>query len=252
MTQSIYIDECLKHMESADRLLFITGAGVSAESGLPTYRGINGLYESELTDDGMSIEEALSGHTLATDAELTWKYLLHIARACHGKQPNRAHEVIAELQGDFEVCVITQNIDGFHARAGSQNLIEMHGNMDKLSCMNCDAGQEMIDIDSIDSAPRCSLCDGVLRPSVVLFGEMLPAHALSRYYDELAQGFDLVFSVGTTSVFPYISGPVEDAMQKGIPTFEINPGRTGLSRRVKYQVPVQAGLWLGKLAEALA
>lgn len=245
-----YLEECAALVRRARRVLFITGAGVSADSGLPTYRGIGGLYEAQATEEGVPIEEALSGHMLRTRPELTWKYLLQIADACHGKQPNRAHEIMAALEQSKEVWIITQNIDGFHQQSGSQNVIEMHGNMGSILCTGC--GREYVrEVRHEPGFPRCGECGDWLRPGVVLFGEMLPEAALAAYYVQLSKGFDLVFSVGTTSVFPYIYGPVEQALRSGIPCVEVNPGRTMLSGRVDYQVPFGAATWFERLYQAL-
>ena len=232
---------------NSQKLLFITGAGVSADSGLPTYRGVSGLYEAADTDDGVSIEEALSGPMFAKEPLITWKYLLQIAHSCQGKGPNRAHEVIAELDAQREVCVITQNIDGFHTRAGSKNVIEMHGNMQKLLCTQCAAKMRVSDYSDFPMPPLCSDCGGMLRPDVVLFGEMLSEKSLARYYEELAKGFDAVFIVGTTSVFPYITAPVQNAIATGVPTIEINPSRTHLSDHVTLHVPARAAVYFEAL-----
>ncbi len=112
--------------------MFITGAGISAESGIPTYRGIGGLYNVDTTEDGVAIEEALSASTLAYTPALTWKYLAQIDIAVQGARHNRAHEVIAEMESRFpRVWTLTQNVDGFHRTA------EAHGNMHSLSCTRC-------------------------------------------------------------------------------------------------------------------
>ncbi|MHB8899035.1 MAG: Sir2 family NAD-dependent protein deacetylase, partial [Thermoguttaceae bacterium] len=96
----------------SDRILFITGAGVSADSGLPTYRGVGGLYNRGETDDGVTIEEALSGPMLEVRPDLTWKYLWQIGEACRGALPNAAHRIMAELESEkAEVWVLTQNVD---------------------------------------------------------------------------------------------------------------------------------------------
>ncbi|MDP7040514.1 MAG: Sir2 family NAD-dependent protein deacetylase, partial [Myxococcota bacterium] len=114
-------------LEQSQNILFITGAGVSADSGLPTYRGIGGLYNEEDTDDGMPIEEALSGRVLLKDMHLTWKHIGRIEAACRGAGFNRAHEVMALFEERFDrVCVLTQNVDGFHQAAGSKNVIPIH------------------------------------------------------------------------------------------------------------------------------
>ncbi len=246
-----YLDAVLEIMQSARRLLFITGAGLSADSGLPTYRGIGGLYESESTEDGVAIEDALSGQMLTLRPELTWKYLSQIERACRGKRPNAGHEVIASLESLWDVSVITQNIDGFHTAAGSSRVIEMHGNMQRLRCMQCGAMRSIADYSSVVVPPSCSRCGGTERPDVVLFGEMLPENALAEYYRVLNGGVDMVFSVGTSSLFPYIYGPVEQAIQMNVPTVEVNPALTQLSGRVQFPVKARAAIWLQALWEKL-
>ena len=111
-------------LRSARRLFFVTGAGLSAESGLPTYRGVGGLYDGGVTEEGMAIEDVLSCHTFARRPELTWKYIAQIERTCRGARHNEAHRIIAELERRFErVTVLTQNVDGFHISAGSTNVI---------------------------------------------------------------------------------------------------------------------------------
>ncbi len=226
-----------QELQASRRILFITGAGVSAGSGLPTYRGVGGLYNDGTTSDGLSIEEALSGGCFAVRPDITWKYLAQIEHNCHGVVPNAAHLAIAGLERRHEVVVLTQNIDGLHVRAGSSNVIEIHGNLDERYCPHCktaaDAGDAAV-------PPKCSVCGKIVRPKVVLFGEMLPEIAIDRLYAELDRGFDMVFSVGTTSVFPYIAEPVLRAARAGITTVEINPARTGLSKLVRYYIPLPA------------
>ncbi len=219
------------------RLLFITGAGISADSGLPTYRGIGGLYNDQVTEDNFPIETALSGSMLQTNPKITWKYLYQIETSCRGAVFNDAHFIISKLQNYCEVCVLTQNIDGFHRAAGSQNLIEIHGNIHDLHCTRCDYNTTVIDYIGLEIPPFCSNCHSLsVRPRVVLFGEMLPSHAIQHLDAELAKGFDLIFSIGTTSIFPYISGPVVQARKIGIPTVEINPNETEVSFCVEYKI----------------
>src|SRR5262245_15423379 len=136
------IDQVVELLRRSRSLLFITGAGLSADSGLPTYRGIGGLYEGRDAEEGLPIETLLSKEVMFTRPELTWKYLLQIEQACRAAGPNRGHEVIAEMESRFErVWVLTQNVDGFHRRAGSRNVIEMHGSLHRLRCMHCPFGQ---------------------------------------------------------------------------------------------------------------
>lgn len=241
-------------LRTARRLFVITGAGISADSGLPTYRGIGGLYDDTHTEDAIPIEQALSGSMLARRPAITWKYLAQIERACRGARHNRAHELLAAFDRHFEhVCVLTQNIDGFHRDAGSRHLIEMHGDVRRLLCTACDWRTRIADFDELPPGmpPACPACGEPVRPDVVLFGEMLPEAALSRYYRELDAGFDVVLSIGTTSVFPYIAGPVVAAVQAGIPSIEINPGETSVSRIVDVRIRTGAAAALTALAERI-
>jgi NAD-dependent deacetylase len=223
-------------MRRARRLLFITGAGISADSGLPTYRGIGGLYNNQTTEENFSIETALSGSMMEANPAITWKYLHQIEHSCRGARFNDGHAIIAELQDQFDVCVLTQNIDGFHRDAGSRNLIEIHGDIHDLYCIRCNYTATVPDYSELNLPPSCPRCHALVRPRVVLFGEVLPSHAIQHLYSELDRGFDLVFSIGTTSVFPYIAGPVVQASQMGIPTVEINPTDTNVTRFVDYKL----------------
>ena len=237
--RDIYREIAVK-LHACKRVLFITGAGVSADSGLPTYRGVGGLYNSGDTEEGMPIEEAISGRCFARRPEITWKYLSQIRNNCGAVQPNAAHQIIAELEKSLKVVVLTQNIDSLHLRAGSTDVIEIHGTLETRRCSRCDRaapssspGEDFL----AGNLPRCEKCDGIVRPNVVLFGEMLPELALSRLQEVLDEGIGMVFLIGTTAVFPYISHPVIMAVRAGIPTVEINPARTHLSDCVEYYIP---------------
>jgi NAD-dependent deacetylase len=233
--------EIARLLDASRRVLFITGAGISADSGLPTYRGIGGLYENETTEEGLAIEDALSGAVLMRHPEITWKYLAQIEANCRHAGPNPAHLAIARLERELPyVMVLTQNIDGLHRAAGSRNVIEIHGDVHRLACLACGAEETVETLAGRPLPPSCSHCGGSMRPKVVLFGEMLPEDALERFLDALETGFDLVFSIGTTSVFPYIAQPVLQAIRASIPTVEINPGRTTLSAYVRHQLPIGA------------
>jgi NAD-dependent deacetylase len=222
-------------------LLFITGAGISADSGLPTYRGIGGLYNAAHPEEGLPIEELLSGEMLRRRPELTWKYLGQIEQATRGARSNRAHQVIAEMESCFErVWTLTQNIDGLHRQAGAKNVLEVHGNVHNLLCTQCPWRQTVADYSGLSLPPRCPRCQAIIRPAVVLFGEMLPGETMERFYEQLDAGFDAVFSIGTTSVFPYIAGPVEVARRSGWATVEINPAVTRVSRLVDVKLSLRA------------
>jgi len=238
------IDAIVRILQRTRSILFITGAGISADSGVPTYRGIGGLYEVDLTEEGLPIEEVLSGPMLHERPELTWKYLGKIADAAQGASFNRAHEVIAEMEKHFpRVWTLTQNVDGFHLAAGSKNVIEIHGNMRSLSCTRCNFTQQVDETGEtteLPIPPKCPDCASVLRPDVVLFGEMLPEAAINQLRRELETGFGAVFSIGTSSVFPYIQEPMLIARRQGSPTIEINPSATLATDQADYRLPLGA------------
>lgn len=251
------LDSVACELAGAGRILFITGAGISVDSGLPTYRGVGGLYDGGLTEEGLRIEEALSGEVFRRMPALTWKYLLQIERNCRGAQPNAAHRAIAALERVRErVLVLTQNVDGLHRLAGSRDLIEIHGNLQRLLCTNCHWSEENVDpgddVLDCELPPRCPECAAVIRPQVVLFGEALPEDGLERLYQALDEGFDMVFSIGTSSTFPYIVQPVLEAIRAGIPTVEINPAQTQLSRHVDFHLPLGAAAAMSVLMARLA
>lgn len=224
------VDAAARILSRARSVLFVTGAGISADSGLPTYRGLGGLYESDATEEGLPIEVLLSGETFVRRPATTWKYLGAIERACRGARPNRAHEAIAALEAILpRVVVLTQNIDGLHRAAGSREVIEIHGDVHRLACTRCSFRARVPDYEGLELPPRCPECAGLVRPAVVLFGEMLPPDAVTRLEEELRRGFDAVFSIGTTSVFPYVAAPVRMARAWGAGTVEVNPGETEVS-----------------------
>ncbi len=232
----------------AEHLLFVTGAGISADSGLPTYRGVGGLYSEGTTEEGVTIQEALSGDMLRTRPDIAWKYLWQLGSACRRGRFNRAHEVLAEIERRKpDTWVLTQNIDGYHRAAGSRNLIEIHGSYARLHCTRCDfslttdewlAGMPK---GTPQLPPRCPRCAAVIRPGVVLFGEALPEEGLQQLQEVLyGRPRDLVIAIGTTGQFPYIELPLELAQFNQVPTVEINPDRSHLSHLVDLHLEERA------------
>lgn len=233
-------------------MLFVTGAGISADSGLPTYRGIGGLYEQDETDDGIPIEAALSGAMFQRDPAITWKYIHQIESSCRDAGPNRAHEAIAELEDRFDrVWTLTQNVDGLHHTAGSTQVIDIHGDVHWLLCTQCGHRWRVESYAGLPIPPTCPECDSLVRPEVVLFGEMLPVDRVRVLQEQLMHGFDAVFSIGTTSVFPYIAQPVIDARRRGGLTVEINPGVSEVSQVVTHRLRTGAAATMDALVRAL-
>lgn len=246
------IADIAAHLAQANRILFITGAGISADSGLPTYRGVGGIYNGGMTEEGLCIEEALSGEVFSIRPDITWKYLAQIEANCRGAQPNPAHFAIARLEEVMErVTVFTQNVDGLHRAAGSRDVIEIHGSLHELACTVCPHEEYINDLIGREIPPLCPACHAILRPKVVLFGEALPDDKMAYFLDALEEGYDMVFSIGTSSVFPYIVEPVRWAAEVGIPTVEINPAHTQLSEVVAYHLPLGAADALTRLLAAM-
>ncbi len=185
---------------------------------------------------------------LAKDPALTWKYLAQIGLAVKRARHNRAHEVIAEMETCFHrVWTLTQNVDGFHRAAGSKNLVEAHGNMHSLSCTKCKHNQSIDEFEAIEIPPKCPRCGAMMRPDVVLFGELIAGPGVDTIQTEIEKGFDMVFSIGTTSVFPYIQAPVYMAKSSGKVTVEVNPSETTVSHVVDYRLAMPAGVALDEI-----
>jgi NAD-dependent deacetylase len=141
------------------------------------------------------------------------------------------------------VWTLTQNVDGFHHDAGSKNVIPIHGDLRRIRCSRCRFRENVTTYAHLPDVPTCA-CGATLRPDVVLFGEMLPVADVFEMKTQLRQGFDITFTIGTTSVFPYISYPIELANQRDKPSVEINPGTTGISSSVRYRLPLTAAVAL--------
>lgn len=231
----------------------ITGAGVSAESGIPTYRGTGGIYDDP--EEGDRTVEALTGSTLRADPDRTWRVVAQLARASAGAQPNPGHHAIAHIERIVERFVLlTQNVDGLHQMAGSRNVIEVHGNVFSTRCMSCE-NTGMLDrevLPALESAPRCDACGGIMRPDAVLFEEMLPLEKVRRMDEEFRLTVpDLVIAAGTSAWFPYISQPILAARENDKLTVEVNLEPTVLSGIVDYSLRGPSGRFLPLIRDAL-
>ncbi|HBM16950.1 MAG TPA: NAD-dependent protein deacylase [Lentisphaeria bacterium] len=233
-------------ISKAKSILFITGAGISADSGLPTYRGLGGLYDGKLTDEGYSIEEALSSDVMSIRPDITWKYLWQIGSHCIKAEPNSAHLIISKIQEiKPDTWVLTQNIDSLHKKAGNKNLIEIHGDAFELSCTKCRSAFDALVLFPESGKmpqlpPKCAKCGGMIRPNVVLFGEMLPEKAIKLYYRVLESRPELIISIGTSGMFPYITGPIQEARKAGQRIIEINPCFSSITDIVDIYIPMPA------------
>ncbi|MFN2405359.1 MAG: NAD-dependent deacetylase [Pyrinomonadaceae bacterium] len=233
--------ELRRRLDAAKRVLVLTGAGVSAESGVPTFRGGG----NSATWKGLPFEIISSGAMLERDLPAVWEWFDHRRDKLKTIQPNAAHHAIASWQDRFhELTVVTQNIDGLHQRVGSRNVVELHGNIWRARCTVCRLAHE-IPMDG-DRPEACGECGNSLRPDVVLFGEMLPQGAF-EFASQRALGCDLCLVIGTSGiVYPAASLP-EVAKSAGAFVCEINPEPTPLSRLCDVVVTGRAGEVLGQL-----
>ena len=222
-------------LTQARSVLFITGSGMSAESDLPHYRGIPGLHRRN-RDEGKLFEAALALETLQRKPMTTWKLLLDMDARVRAAKPNAGHEALVLFERYLERCTImTINVDRLHQRAGSKNVIEMHGALHDLLCMSCEISTRHERFDRIDVPPLCAACGSVLRPDMPLFGEALPADPFTRLQAELDEGFDMVIAIGVAMMFPYLARPLLVAKSEGVPTVEIGTTNTDVSEVVDFR-----------------
>jgi NAD-dependent deacetylase len=231
-------------LRSAYSVAVLTGSGISAESGVPTFRDAQtGLWARY---DPM---ELATPEAFTRDPRLVWEWYAWRRKLVEGASPNPGHEALAELERRVpEFALMTQNVDGLHRRAGSQRVIELHGNIMLSKCSREGVVVESR-TDDPEVPPTCSHCGALLRPDVVWFGEMLPQEAFEEAL-MAARNCDLFFAIGTSSlVQPAASLPFE-ALRGGVSVVEVNPDETPLTRHVEYGLRGPAGELLPALVSA--
>jgi NAD-dependent deacetylase len=226
----------LRHrFANANRVLVLTGAGVSAESGVPTFRGGG----NTATWKGLPFDVISSGAMLERDLPAVWEWFDYRRNLLKAIKPNPAHDAIAQWQERFaNLTLVTQNVDGLHQLADSRNVVELHGNIWRARCTICRLSHE---IPRDGNRPEaCAECGNFLRPDVVLFGEMLP-HGAFELATQRASQCELCFVVGTSAlVYPAASLP-EVAKSAGAFVCEVNPERTPLSDLCDEAITGKAG-----------
>ncbi len=209
----------------ARHVAVLTGAGVSAESGVPTFRSAGGLWE-KYDPQQLATYEAFS-----QDPDLVWSWYSWRRETIRGVEPNPGHYALAEAASLFErFSLITQNVDNLHRRAGNPEVHELHGNIERLRCIDCGTFFHGDEAPPSKQAQRCK-CGGLIRPDVVWFGEMLPANEL-QFAQQAAANCDLFLSVGTAAmVYPAAMLPLT-ARQHGAYVVEINPEPSALAHEM--------------------
>lgn len=218
----IFSDLLLEKLIKADKVAVLTGAGVSAESGVPTFRDPGGLWEK------FRPEQLANFEAFIKDPDFVWSWYQHRREIMRDVKPNLGHFALAKMENIFKnFNLITQNIDNLHLRAGSKNITELHGNIERNYCIKCRTFFDEIDIQE-KKVLKCFNCGGLIRPDVVWFGEMLPVKEL-KCAENAAADSDVFFSVGTSAeVYPAALLPII-AKRAGAFSVEINISPTVIS-----------------------
>lgn len=218
------------------KTVVFTGAGVSADSGIPTFRGASGLWKN------FRSEELATPEAFARDPELVWEWYEWRRGIIRNAQPNAAHVAVASLRN---AVVVTQNVDGLHERAGSADIIELHGNIFRVRCVR--EGTVTARPDAFDSIPPHCRCGALLRPDVVWFGEALPEDAIARATSAI-MGADLLLVIGTSGVVYPAAGLV--TLHRGL-SIEINPEASALSSACTHAIAMRASEATPQIVEAI-
>lgn len=237
-------DRLTNKLKHAEHIVFLTGAGISAESGVPTFRGNEGLWRK------FSPAELANFSAFMQNPDLVWEwyeYRRHIVREA---LPNPGHIAIKNFEEVFpKVTVITQNVDNLHTRAGSSVINELHGNIERNYCIRCKKRYDYIVFERSEDSPRCE-CGGLIRPDVVWFGEELP-HDIFKNSENACRSADVFFMIGTSGVvFPAAALPYT-ARGEGAYLIEINIESTDLSQIADEHFFAPAGVVLPEMLEMI-
>ena len=235
----IFSDTLLAKLAEAKKVAVLTGAGISAESGVATFRGADGIWQK------FKPEELASMDAFLRNPRLVWEWYDYRRKLLQNVQPNPGHMICVEMENFFpHFAVTTQNVDGLHHKAGSRNVFELHGNILRNKCIRC--SKYCKEIAMTDSGvPQCE-CGGYIRPDVVWFGEFLPQEILDTAFRE-AENADVYFSIGTSAVvYPAAMLPLQ-AKQFGAYVVEINLEPTSLSSLVDESIMGKSGEILPQL-----
>ena len=243
----MFTDTLIQKMKSAKSVAVLTGAGISAESGVPTFRGEEGLWKK------FKPEELANFDAFIKNPELVWEWYSYRKKLIKEVTPNPGHYALAKLEQHCpDFTVITQNVDNLHRLAGNSNIYELHGNIMRNRCVDCNRYFEDIEFDTEENnitVPRCQ-CGGLIRPDVVWFGEMLPEKEIHLSI-EATKRCDVFFTAGTSAVVhPAAALPME-AKRSGAFVVEINVEPTVISHLVDESIIGKSGEVLPQLIETL-
>lgn len=232
-------DTLRDHIRTATRLAVLTGAGISAESGVPTFRSPGGLWTK------FKPEELASMDAFMRNTELVWEWYEHRRQVVETAKPNAGHLALVEMEKYFDrVDIITQNVDGLHTRAGSTRVHELHGSLRDHRCLDCGKPYDLKADET--GVPKCPDCGGTIRPGVVWFGEMLPEEPWNKS-ESAAKQCDIFMTVGTSSLVVPAAYLPYTAASAGAYVIEVNPEETEFTRFADLSLRGLAGEELPKL-----
>ena len=236
--------DLVKLLRGARHIAVLTGAGISAESGLPTFRQAQtGLWARYRPEDLATMR------AFVRDPVLVWEWYAWRRQLAKDAEPNAGHRALARLQGRVpRLDLVTQNVDGLHQRAGSRGVVELHGNILRCRCNREGTRFESWDEEG-EKPPRCTACGAHLRPDVVWFGESLPEDALEAAVAS-AEACDLFLCIGTSALVQPAASLPYAALRRGVPVIEVNPDETPLSRAATHVLKGAAGEALPAWVEA--
>jgi NAD-dependent deacetylase len=245
MDNTIISSQSLDKIIKAQRIAVLTGAGISAASGIPTFRGKDGLWKN------YNPEDLATSRAFLENPQLVWEWYSWRRNLIKKVKPNAAHYALVELEKYFsDVSIITQNVDNLHILASSRNVIELHGNIMRNKCSVC-ATPYLGEFDSMQSIPHCLACGALIRPDVVWFGEMLPENAIEAARKILLT-CDVLFVVGTSSVVePAASLPFLAKSAKAY-IIEVNPEITSLSDHANECIRIPSAQFFPQLIESIS
>jgi NAD-dependent deacetylase len=238
-------DELIRFLREVERVVALTGAGVSQESGLRTFRDAQtGLWTQYKPTDLASPE------AFARDPKLIWDWYAMRREKVRDVEPNLGHFALVDMAHHIpDFSLITQNVDGLHRKAGSANVIELHGNLQRVKCSLC--GQQVEYWEDADgNVPRCQACDGLLRPDVIWYGESLPRAELESAVGA-ARACQVFFSIGTSGLVQPAASLAYAARNRGAVVVEINAEPTPLTEKVDYALHGKSGEILPALVQAV-
>lgn len=243
--QDAKIQQVAALLNQAQHIAVLTGAGISKESGIPTFRDALMGYWANYDPTQLATPEGFR-----SDPTLVWRWYADRRALLETAQPNPGHYALAELAQRKWVTIITQNIDGLHQAAGSAGVLEVHGTLRGYKCIDCESPYEMAEIPAADSTPPLCDCGGLIRPAVIWFNELLPEAVMAQAI-RACETCDVMLSIGTSGLVWPAAGLPLTAKEHGATLIEINPETTMLTSEVDIYLQGRSGELLPRVVATM-